>query len=579
MGSMRIAVWILPIALAGAACGVGTGSTTQDENGDKRGWGGGRYGQGTFADVFLTHANADLLQTSNTSWTLSKTGSVDTSNDTVTWTITTTRGVTVGGNLVVDGDLNLTNIGNGPASLGNIVVNLQVRGSHHHHDGDGDDDRDGRDGDRDNDWQTVASDVANATDDVNATSANVVANENSEHQGVFTVGPASGKLFFLDRKTNSVFSLVPEVSLPKFSTTPLLFSATFNNNVLGLQLGAEVRLEVIVSFGNHPIGGQGTGTNIDINGNGVIDPDEHRVRSVSNLFDRLVPQTLAANSSLMTMDAIADISTTGTVTFSNASIDLATGIVTANFNPGPDGGSITNCAHATGNGVADAVGSMILTIVPGLDLTACDTETIHQVACTPGAPGCGWHDNDLITFSQVAWGNTPAPNTIAQTLVDNFDAVFAPENDLMEIGIPGTAGFSIIFDEASALTTYLPAQGTAGVLTADLLDPASSAAGVFGGEVATMRLNIAFGDAGVIKGTTGLLLGDLHVCALTGTQAPLNNLTVRQIQDQANSLLGGGPASVSVTDMFTVTNEIDMSFNGGPVSTFAQQSLVNGPCP
>src|SRR6185503_7540318 len=118
--------------------------------------------------------------------------------------------------------------------------------------------------------------------------------------------------------------------------------------------------------------------------------------------------------------------------------------------------------------------------------------------------------------------------------------------------------------------------GTPGPLTADLLDPASSAAGALGGEVATLRLNIAFGDAGVIKGTTGLLLGDLHVCNLTGTQAPLDNLTVRQVQDQANSLLGGGTASVSAQDMFTVTNEIDMSFNGGPVSTFAQQSLVNG---
>jgi hypothetical protein len=579
MGSMRIAVWILPILVAGGACGVGTSSTSQDENGGKRGWGGGRYGQGTFADVFLTHANADLLQTSNTSWTLSKTGSVDPSSDTVTWKITTTRGATAGGNLVVDGDLNLTNIGNGPASLGNIVVNLQVRGQHHHHDGDDDDDRDGRDGDRNHDWQTVASDVANATDDVNATTANVVANDNAEHQSVFKTGPGSGKLFFLDRKTNSVFSLVPEVSLPKFSTTPLLFSATFDNNVLGLAVGAEVRVEVIVSFGNHPLGGEGTGTNIDINGNGVIDPDEHRVRSVSNLFDRLVPQTLAANSSLTTMDAVADISTTGTVTFSNASIDLATGIVTANFNPGADGGSITNCAHATGNGVADAVGSMIITLVPGDDLTACDTETIHQAACTPGAPGCGWHDNDLLTFGQGAWGANPNGQNISTTLVNDFDAVFAPENDLMEIGIPGAAGFSIIFDEGSALVTFLPASGAAGALTADLLDPASSSAGVYGGEVAALRLNIAFGDAGVIKGTTNLLLGDLHVCALTGTQAPLNNLTVRQIQDQANILLGGGPGTVSISDMFQVINGIDMSFNGGPVSTFAQQNLVNGLCP
>ncbi len=577
---MRSALWVFSILGAAAAAGCSgsdTSSATQDEQSDHRGGGGGRFNGNTFADVYLTHANADLLQTSDTAWTLAKTGSVNTSNETVTWTITTTKGATVGGNLVVDGDLNLTNIGNGPATLGNIVVNLQVRDSdHHHHHGWGWGWGHHREHEE---WKTVASDVANATSDVNATSANVVASENTEDQGTFTTGPGSGKLFFLDRATNSVFSLVPEVTLPKFSQTPLLFSASFDNNALQLAQGSEVRVEVIVTFGNHALGGPGSGTNIDINGNGVIDPDEHRVRSVSNLFQRDVPQTLAANSSLTTSDAVADITTTGTVTFSNATIDLATGIVTADYNPGLMGGSITNCAHAMGNGISDPVGSIIYTIVAPLNLTACNTEVIHQVACTPGTTGCGWHDNDLVTWSQVAWGADPTSGDISGELESDFDTVFAPDGGLMEIGTPGAAGFSMIFDSADAVITYLPASGTPGPLTADLLDPVSTASGALGGELTTMRLNITFNDDGLLVGTSGLLLGDLHVCALTGTQAPLNGLTVRQIQDQANTLLGGGAASVSFQDMFVVTNEIDMSFNGGPVSTFAQQSLVNGPCP
>jgi hypothetical protein len=585
--AFRSALQVLGTAAALAGCtNIDTGSTAQDENGDQKGGGGGRFNGTTFADVYLTHANADLLQTSNTSWTLTKTGSVDTAQQTVTWTIKTTRGATVGGNLVVDGDLNLTNIGNGPASLGNIVVNLQVHQTDHHHHGwgwgwggyHGHGGHGFHTGDHD-EWTTVASDVANATLDINATSANVVASENTERQGTFTTGPGSGKLFFLDRATNSVFSLVPEVSLPPFSQTPLLFSASFDNNVLAIPQDADVRVEVIVTFGNHALGGPGSGTNIDINGNGVIDPDEHRVRSVSNLFDLDVPATLAANSSLTTMDAIADITTTGTVTFSNAHIDLQTGIVTADYNPGSSGGSITNCAHATGNGISDPVGSIIYTIVAPANLTACDTEVVHQATCTAGTQGCGWHDNDIVTWSQVAWGGTPAPGNISNELENNFDNVFGADGDLMEIGIPGSSGYSIIFDSADAIIAYLPASGAPAALTADLLDPVSTASGSFGGEVATMELNISFNDAGLLEGTSGLRLGDLTVCNLTGSQAPLNGQIVRNILTQADTLLGGGTGTVSIQDMFTVTNEIDMSFNGGPVSTFAQQSLFNGACP
>src|SRR5580698_6883527 len=155
---MRVTT-VLPMILAAAACTGGsssTDSTQQDENSaDHKGGQGGHSNGLTFADVWLTHSNADLLQTSNTAWTLLKTGSVDTSTQTVTWTITTTKGATVGGNLVVDGDLDLTNIGNGPATLGNIVVNLQTRKGHSH--GGGGCGGHGRHGYENDGWETVAS--------------------------------------------------------------------------------------------------------------------------------------------------------------------------------------------------------------------------------------------------------------------------------------------------------------------------------------------------------------------------------------------------------------------------------------
>jgi hypothetical protein len=65
--------------------------------------------------------------------------------------------------------------------------------------------------------------------------------------------------------------------------------------------------------------------------------------------------------------------------------------------------------------------------------------------------------------------------------------------------------------------------------------------------------------------------------ACTGDLTFANGLTVRQILNDANTVLGGGPEpnpSVMFQDMFALANSIDMSFNGGTVSTFATQHFV-----
>src|SRR5262249_21260988 len=56
---------------------------------------------------------------------------------------------------------------------------------------------------------------------------------------------------------------------------------------------------------------------------------------------------------------------------------------------------------------------------------------------------------EFVSFSQGAWGQTPAPGNAAALLQAQFNSVYAPVNDLLEIGIPGTAGFSAIFDDAT----------------------------------------------------------------------------------------------------------------------------------
>jgi hypothetical protein len=77
------------------------------------------------AAVSLTNSSATMTQTSDTAWTLEKTGTIDANS--VTWEVTATEGATVAGRPVVNGQMTLTNSGAGGATIGNIVVNLQTR--------------------------------------------------------------------------------------------------------------------------------------------------------------------------------------------------------------------------------------------------------------------------------------------------------------------------------------------------------------------------------------------------------------------------------------------------------------------
>jgi hypothetical protein len=103
---------------------------------------------------------------------------------------------------------------------------------------------------------------------------------------------------------------------------------------------------------------------------------------------------------------------------------------------------------------------------------------------------------------------------------------------------------------------YLPAGGTPGRLTIDLVDPQSSSAGVFGGQVLALKLNIALSDGGA----TPPGLGDLYYINPGDT---LHGLTVRQILAAAETALGGGPrpAGYSYAALSTLCDSLNLSWH------------------
>lgn len=166
------------------------------------------------ASITLQNCDAQYCYTHNNTWTLTKAITGNTVVDgagTVTWTISAIKS-DGGTTFVVHGGLTIFNSGSAPATIGNIVVNLQKPNSL-------------KIAGKNVPWVSAAADIADAT------SANVVTGGSAESQpfnaafgagnytvsgamGTFTETAGSGALEFTDASNNTLFSLEPQPVIP-----------------------------------------------------------------------------------------------------------------------------------------------------------------------------------------------------------------------------------------------------------------------------------------------------------------------------------------------------------------------------
>ena len=183
---------------------------------------------------------------------------------------------------------------------------------------------------------------------------------------------------------------------------------------------------------------------------------------------------------------------------------------------------------------------------------------------------------DFVTHSQDSWGSIGS--AAEQLLLDHFFVVY-PNG--VEVGLPGLAGNSMIFNTVESVRDYLPQAGTPGPLNNDLQDPSSTSAGVLGGYVLGMTLNVDFNDAGFLSGTVATRFGDLSISNL-GTRmvegvledfSGLNGLSVRQFLTVADTCLGGGICLQTYDGIGAIALDLLYAFDGGTPSPFAQAHL------
>ena len=546
------------------------------------------------ASLVLERGDAALCLHNTTDWTLSKTlngQSTVTGPANVSWTITATRGATSNDVLEVNGFLRVRNGGTAPATIGNIVINLQ---------------RQRLIGNQTR-WVSASADVADATNNDTATSAKIVNSASQENaawngqwnspatyatsgqQGTFSENAGSGPIEFTDASNNTIWSLVPQQTIPGNQAVDLLYSATFNNSVLQIPVGASVRAEIIVTFGNSGRrGGSGSSANnIDINGNGSIDPDEANVRSVPDRQTRTIPALEACNDSVTVTDT--GLTTTGTATYSNYQDGgLGAPGVSVNATTPPwtvsatvDGsGSVCNAAtlFSPGSSVQVIKGYDPVTQLPNdwYTFECCEGLDLSASACVSVNSSPGFTPGDYCSYTQGGYG---APgNGVPDQLILGYFASVWPSSPWLEVGIPGPLGFSMQFTSALGVRAYLPAGGPSSALTADLGNPTSSSSGTLGGQVLTLKINVAFSDASVTPSSQSVAYGDLYYC---NASSSLNGLKIRQILAAMELALGGGslPSGYSYGALTSLADQLNQAFDNCGVSSFATEHLSRTACP
>lgn len=166
-------------------------------------------------------------------------------------------------------------------------------------------------------------------------------------------------------------------------------------------------------------------------------------------------------------------------------------------------------------------------------------------------------DGDPITCTQGGWGGKPAGNNPAQLLVDNFDFV-CPGGVTI-----GSGANTATFTSAKAISDFLPAGGTAGVLSGALINPTKTSAGVLAGQVLAMTLNVKFADAGKLGDT----LGDKRI-----TKGAYDGYTVNDLLVLANQVLGGNLSGLegSISDLNDACTGVNENFCDGANKGFLE---------
>ena len=246
--------------------------------------------------------------------------------------------------------------------------------------------------------------------------------------------------------------------------------------------------------------------------------------------------------------AVNDSATTA----DNKPVDIT--VLSNDSDPDKDPLTVTTFTQPTTGGTVTKVGN-VLTFTPTLGFvgTATFTYTISDgkggtatatvtVTVTYGSCVC----TGFTTFTQGGWGAKPTGTNPGSLLAARFAQVYP-----MGVSIGGAR--KLTFTSAAAIEVFLPASGTASVLSSSAVNPKSSSAGVLAGQTLALQLSVDFSKAGITKKNLGYLV--------------YQGRSVNDILSIANAVLGGNlgalPTGWSVATLNSVLDSLNRNFDNG----------------
>jgi PEP-CTERM motif len=176
---------------------------------------------------------------------------------------------------------------------------------------------------------------------------------------------------------------------------------------------------------------------------------------------------------------------------------------------------------------------------------------------------------EFVSYSQTDWVAIP---TATSLLDSNFSAVYASSGGVLVVG--ETTNFELVFSETFTLESYLPGTGVPGPLDSSLSDPLTTPAGVFGGDVVALDLDVDFSAAGLLAHPAGIPFGNLYLTGYDGELSGLNGMTVSEVLAAENIALGGGPVAIPIADVQPAIDQLDGAFSDGIVTQYATDHLT-----
>ena len=189
------------------------------------------------------------------------------------------------------------------------------------------------------------------------------------------------------------------------------------------------------------------------------------------------------------------------------------------------------------------------------------------LVCAGAAHANSFQIGEFVTYDQGAWSSVSNAITL---LTNDFTSVYP--SGIVTVGLPNT-GFEMRFDAPGFIFVYLPATGVPGTLNANVVDPTTTSAGPFGGDVLALELNVDFSNAGFLAHPAGTPFGNVVLQSFS-TMPALNGLTVNQFLADANICLGGGTCIFPVAALDNIASELNASFDTGTPDSFANTNLA-----